>query len=75
MSAAALLVWALTVRRADDPEPKSLDDAHIVQLYSTEKSCREDLAELKKNPTPRGPHFACVPLDVADTSIHEEAHM
>jgi hypothetical protein len=73
MSPAVLLVWALTVRRADEPEPKSLDDAHIVQLYSTEKYCKEDLADFKKNPTPRGPHFACVPLSVAGTSVHEDA--
>jgi hypothetical protein len=74
MSPAVLLVWALTVRRVDDAEPKSLDDTHIIQLYSTEKSCNEDLADFKKNPTPRGPHFACVPVGVAETSVHEEVH-
>ena len=73
MIPAVLLVWALTVRRADEPEPKTLDDTHILQLYSTEKSCREDLADFKKDPAPRGPHFACVSVGVADTSVHEQA--
>jgi hypothetical protein len=73
MSPAVLLVWELTVRRADDPEPKTLDDTHILHLYSTEKSCREDLADFKKDPAPRGRHFACASVGVADTSIHEPA--
>jgi hypothetical protein len=72
MSAAAVLVWALTVRRSNEPEPKSLDDTHIVQLYTTEKSCSEDLADFKTNAG--GPHFACVPVGVAKISVHEDAH-
>lgn len=74
MNPAALIVWALTVRRAHEPEPKALDETHIVQLYVTEKSCNEDLTDFTKNPTSGGPLFACLPVKVADISVHEDSH-
>ena len=72
MSATAVLIWALTVRRPNEPAPNSLDDTHILELYTTEKSCREDLDDFEASGV--GPHFACVSIEVAKASIHEEGH-